>query len=391
MLDLCGGDVSKAMTVLATSSTMGGLLQFVVNPTLGGASDTFGRKKFLAIGPAFNIFSNGFIALFPKNFLAFIILRTLDDAFTTLSGSTTTSAAISDCASGPDLAIAMSKLGSYIGAGCFLGPIIGDTLLGKYGYRAVYASKCLFAIFHLAFNSFCIAETLPAEQRRPMSGFKSPLSFTELFTNGAALRKLSAVGGFQTFTDGKNVNDLEQLWFVDIQMGLQSTTAYIMAYGVAIMASGAAVIPALLRTLGERGFTTFSNFTNFLAHVLWGAIPKPWAMFAALLVAVPGIDAHSNTAVTAMATDVAQGLRTKKYPIGMGRGEYASYFGNLRAITVAVGPMIYGYIYAFGRKLYPAVNLGYFAAAVVGCLIPELIHRTLTRHELALAKAKATS
>jgi hypothetical protein len=40
-------------------------------------------------------------------------------------------------------------------------------------------------------------------------------------------------------------------------------------------------------------------------------------MFAALVVATPGIDAHSNTAVTAMATDVAQGLRTKKYPIGM--------------------------------------------------------------------------
>ena len=44
-------------------------------------------------------------------------------------------------------------------------------------------------------------------------------------------------------------------------MGLQSTTAYIMAYGVAVMASGAAVVPVLLRTLGARGFTTLSNFT----------------------------------------------------------------------------------------------------------------------------------
>ena len=209
MLDLCNGDVSRAMTVLATSSTVGGLLQFIVNPTLGGASDTFGRKNFLKIGPAFNILSNGFIAMFPSNFWAFIVLRTLDDAFTTLSGSTTTSAAISDCASGPDLAIAMSKMGSYIGAGCFLGPVIGDTLLGKFGYRAVYASKCAFAVAHLLFNSVLISETLPKEQRRPMSGFKSPLSFTELFTNGAALRKLSTVGGLQTFTDGKNVNDLE--------------------------------------------------------------------------------------------------------------------------------------------------------------------------------------
>jgi hypothetical protein len=44
-----------------------------------------------------------------------------------------------------------------------------------------------------------------------------------------------------------------------------------------------------------------------------------------------------------------------------------------------------GYIYAYGRKFYPSVNLGYFAAAIVGCLLPELIHMTLTRDELALA------
>ena len=64
-------------------------------------------------------------------------------------------------------------------------------------------------------------------------------------------------------------------------------------------------------------FTPRAFLQNFVAHILWGAIPRPWAMFAALVVATPGIDAHSNTAVTAMATDVAQGLRTKKYPIGM--------------------------------------------------------------------------
>ena len=85
-----------------------------------------------------------------------------------------------------------------------------------------------------------------------------------------------------------------------------------------------------------------------------------------------------------MATDVAQGLRSKKYPMGMGRGEYAGFSGNLRAITVAVGPMLYGYIYAAGRqtRMGSRVNLGYFAAAIVGCLLPELVHRTLTEQEM---------
>ena len=30
-------------------------------------------------------------------------------------------------------------------------------------------------------------------------------------------------------------------------------------------------------------------------------------------------------------------------------GEYQGYFANLNALTVAVGPGIYGYIYAAGR------------------------------------------
>ena len=89
------------------------------------------------------------------------------------------------------------------------------------------------------------------------------------------------------------------------------------------MASGAAIVPWLLRKLGARGFTSFTNFTNFLAHILWGAIPRPWAMFLAVVLATPGIDANSNTAITAMATDAAQALRTPRFPDGMGRGEYA--------------------------------------------------------------------
>lgn len=43
------------------------------------------------------------------------------------------------------------------------------------GYRAVYASKAVFAVLHLIFNSL-ITETLPVSERRPLSGFKSVLT-----------------------------------------------------------------------------------------------------------------------------------------------------------------------------------------------------------------------
>ena len=56
-------------------------------------------------------------------------------------------------------------------------------------------------------------------------------------------------------------------------------------------------------------------------------------MFLAALVATPGIDALSNSAVVglAMATDVAQSLRTPRHPAGMGRGGYAGVVSNIQA------------------------------------------------------------
>jgi MFS family permease len=65
VLNLCGGDVSAGMRLLAASSTCTGLIQFLINPTIGKLSDTFGRKKFFLVGPAFNVISNALIGLFP--------------------------------------------------------------------------------------------------------------------------------------------------------------------------------------------------------------------------------------------------------------------------------------------------------------------------------------
>jgi hypothetical protein len=83
-----------------------------------------------------------------------------------------------------------------------------------------------------------------------VSGLLSPFSFIELFKNGTALAKMALVGGMQCFTDGKNINDLEQLWFVDaVRMPVALNTAYVIFWGTGAMVSGAAVVPWLLKRL----------------------------------------------------------------------------------------------------------------------------------------------
>ena len=113
-----------------------------------------------------------------------------------------------------------------------------------------------------------------------------------------------------------------------------------------------------------------TTFTNFLACVVWGAVvslrtvlttvsslprtmssdpgalggsqPRAWAMFAGICLHFPGINANSALCLKTEATETA-------LESGMAKGEFAGYFGNLRALTVAVGPFIFG---AVGKQLW---------------------------------------
>ena len=55
----------------------------------------------------------------------------------------------------------------------------------------------------------------------------------------------------------------------------------------------------------------------------------------------------------------------------------------MRALTVAVGPYIFGNLYAWGRKAVtnaagrPRFNFGFMAAALLGCVVPEFFHQLL--------------
>ena len=66
-LAMCGNDATVAMQMLATSSGISGLVQWLLNPTFGKLSDRYGRRPFFLIGPAWNTVGNFLIAMNPRN------------------------------------------------------------------------------------------------------------------------------------------------------------------------------------------------------------------------------------------------------------------------------------------------------------------------------------
>jgi hypothetical protein len=207
------------------------------------------------------------------------------------------------------------------------------------------------------------------------AGFKSPLSFLELFRHGRQLGLMSASCGLACFADGGNLNDIEQMWIANdvtdmvcehsssahrgrraqvvvtqsppclpaclpacgatpllLSQGLRANSIYLSMWGLCGSAGGL-FVPLVLPLLGKRLYASATTFTNFLACVMWGAVPRAWAMFLGLGLHFPGINANSSLPLKTQATELA-------IAAGLGRGEFAGYFGNLRALTVSVGPFI---------------------------------------------------
>lgn len=101
-----------------------------MNPIIGRLSDKYGRKRSLLVGPLSNVLLKSLVAIHPS--IATIALeRVLCGAFTTVSGSTTCFAVLTDITSGQELALSGTTLGAYMGLGCVLGPLLGGELLAR--------------------------------------------------------------------------------------------------------------------------------------------------------------------------------------------------------------------------------------------------------------------
>ena len=60
---LYGGDVAVAAAVITQMTSLSGLLEFSLTPSLGRLSDVVGRRPFFIVCPALVALSNGPVAL----------------------------------------------------------------------------------------------------------------------------------------------------------------------------------------------------------------------------------------------------------------------------------------------------------------------------------------
>ena len=201
-------------------------------------------------------------------------LSQLCGAITTVSGSTTSSAALSDLVTGADLGAAFGQLGAYAGVGVLLGPAIAGQVLaatGGGGLKYTYLMGAVVAAFQGVLNYRFLSETLEESKRRPFDfSTCNPLSFLEIFKLGRTTATLTLVSGLQCFPEGKSIADLNMQYIsADIGMSQQGQTYFVMAFGASMILAGK-MGGSAIHFLGGRNFTSASNLLTAAALSLWG-------------------------------------------------------------------------------------------------------------------------
>lgn len=381
VVNAAGGDTKKAAAWMSYWSASAAFLEFILNPMLGRLSDRYGRKVFLMLSPLVNFMLKISVFLTDGRYLPLVAVdRILGGAITTVGGSTTCAAAISDMLKGPELTGAMGNLGSYAGLGVLVGPFVSGQILvlsGQVKYTYLWGAS--MAAFQLCYNGICFRETL--ETAKPMDwGACSPLSFLKIFKGDRTVSRLALVAGLQCFPEGKSLSDLNLVHCrTYLNYSVQMQTFSIMAFGTSMIVAGR--LPRILTPayFSQRNFTSASNYLTILALTVWGTTSTIWQYWLGLGLLCPSMERRA--ASSAMATDLA-------VVSGFGRGEFAGCFANWRALCVALAPLIYGVVYRNFNTAGGGGGRSYLTAALI-TFGTELLFRSIPAEKLDVLKAFA--
>ena len=366
---------------LAMSS--GGVLEILLGQVVGKMCDKYGRRPAFLVNSGAMVLMSLLTFFHSKNVYVVVLNRMLVWSFGAIFGGLAhSSAALSDLLEGDELGQAFSRLFSHIGGGVLVGLTFGSTIM----YLTQDPKYCMLArsiagLIAFYIDSQCLEETLRPEDRcnKPITlADTNPLKCLALFSHGKTLSTLVLCAVLQNCAEGKHTADVRALWVAnELQFSLAWQSIFMNYWSLLATYSGT-VGSMMMATLGRRGFTTAANALTALGFYLV-SLPEPWAVWVGNFIMCPAFNTNHANAIKSYATDHATKLH------GMGRGEYAAAFANLRGLSVVLAPPIYARLYGSAQAKGVPGRSPWLLVALIGAVIPELLHRSLSDEEVEAA------
>lgn len=388
------GDQAAVARALSISQGIIGVAGLFVNQIGGKLSDSFGRKPGFLIGPLVNMLCAAAILTKGKNISVLMVCRVLRSMSITFSGTVSTSASLSDTTVVLDeetQALVQPRIQAYVGIAAILGPYIEGLMLkmSRDNPRNTYKLVAIAAFLQLLNNAKLIPETLPVEQRRPVSDFSTllqsmnPFSFMKVYLgNNVALKRLLTIQTFQLCGDGKVLSDLVQLWCANmLNWGSSTIRTYIACWGASVTLASSCIHPFLLKNLSARAYMTIGNLGIWSGLTLQGCAQRGECMWSGLPIMLPGINGGNAHRTKELARILAQRE-------GYGNGEFAGWSANLRALAQAVVTVMIGMWYAHCQKRGINPGSAWWLTGFIAGGIPQILMHTLKAKDFELVEER---
>jgi MFS transporter, DHA1 family, tetracycline resistance protein len=331
-----GGNYANAAIFVAVFNAVWGAMQFLFAPLIGALSDKVGRRPVLIISALGLGVDYMVMALAPT--INWLFIGRIVSGITSAS-FTVSFAYVADVTPGEKRAGAYGMIGSVWGVGFIIGPLVGG-LLGTFGPRFPFWGAAVFSITSAIYGLFVLRESLPPENRRPLSVSRAnPI--------GAILTMRVHKGLLGYFA----VNFLNFLAFQVLPTVYVLYAAYRYGWGPTIVGIALAlvgtcniVVQGLLvrRTvtrLGERKTLLIGLVSGIIGFIIWGLAADPITFMVAIIFYAP----------IGFVQPAVQGLMTRK--VGpTEQGALQGINGSILALTGIVGPIIFGILYSISIR-----------------------------------------
>jgi MFS family permease len=373
--NVLGGDYSAVGRYMSYWTGLTACVEFLLNPTIGKLSDTYGRKPFMMLSPYAAIILKSWV-LYSPSLLSLTVERVICDGLRTLSGTTMANAAVTDLVKPDKLRSAFSTLYTALGASIVVGPLIASRMSARGTYYAAIGLACI----QLYTDQFWLKETLSSDQKRPYAGFVNPFEMFRLFTTGCVATTTSTlVMTFQNLLDVKIMADpLITIQLNTLKWSREATQRFSSILGLGFVLGGK-ITDFIVNLTGMSNVhkrTTFTHGVTAFVNIMLGLFPSSFTMF------LDGIGGWIGTQRSHGIKQLSTNLTLKSGLIG--KGELAGLQANLRALCVSVGPFLYAAAYTRGIKIgRPALALLLSSSFV---LMAEIYHQKL----IVMLKKKAS-
>ncbi len=340
-------------------------VQFLAAPLLAELSDRFGRRPVI-LASVFGLGCDYVLLALAPNLWWLFVGRLIAGA--TSANVAAATAYIADVSSSEDRARLFGLVGATFGAGFVIGPALGG-FLGGFGLRLPFWAAATLALVNVAFGVFVLPESLPADQRRPMTWARAnPLRLLAGLAGDRALGRMALAWSCSWIGLGAVQSSL--VLFTGYRFGWGAQLNGLALAGIGL--SQAVVEGLLLQPIVGR----IGEFRSALLGYGAGAVG-----YAALAVAFAGWAVAPAVALIALGGLALPSLRAMVSKRGRGdnQGEMQGVLAAVEGLTAIVAPLLTaGLFYAFTLKDFPVrfagapFVLAAGAAAVAGVLLSKL-------------------